>query len=243
MSVMNGFWMAGLGVQALLALVLAGRKRWKAFPAFTAYVVFNLLEAAIGYAVLHNRSAYMYVYMIGETITVGLGLAVVYEIFSHLFQGHPALRKLAMQVFGVVAALLVMLAGAVIYARTPFHEKDIVTALLVVEEAARILEVGLLVFLFVFSGVFGLHWRQRVFGIALGLGIYVAVNLAEVTLMPYAGSATVTLALVGMVSFDLSLLIWLSYTLAPERVTVGTTLPKRAQLEQWNQAVMELIHQ
>jgi hypothetical protein len=240
---MHGLWIAGLGFQALLALALARENRWKKFPAFTAYIVFNLLEAAVGYASVHNHGAYLYVYIIGETVAVALGLAVVYEIFTHLLHPYPALRKLAALVFRIVAVLLAVLAGAVIYGRAPFHERDVLTALLVVEEAARILEVGLVMFLFLFSSVFGLHWRQPVFGIALGLGVFVAVKLAEVTLLPHAGSAAEALNLTGMLTFDLSLLVWLGYTLAPERVTSVAELPQRAQLEQWNQAIMELVNQ
>jgi hypothetical protein len=43
-------------------------------------------------------------------------------------------------------------------------------------------------------------------------------------------------------AFDCSLLIWLGYLLAPpERATSTLNVPK-AQLEQWNQAVTELIN-
>lgn len=242
LSVIHGIWLAGMGFQVLLAVVLIRKKSWKKFPVFTSYVVFNLLEAAVGYVLQHNRNAYLYAYVIGETISVVLGLALVYEIFTHLFQPHPALRKLAVLVFRIVAVLLVLLAGGVIYARSPFHQSDIVAALLVVEEAARILEVGLIMFLFLFCSVFGLHWRQFVFGIALGLGIFVAVKLAEITLLPHAPSSAGVLAMAGVLSFDLSLLIWLGYSVMPERVA-SVELPKRAQLEQWNKAIMELINQ
>jgi threonine/homoserine/homoserine lactone efflux protein len=99
-------------------------------------------------------------------------------------------------------------------------------------------------FLFVFSSVFGLHWRQPVFGIALGLGTYVAVKLAEVALLPYAGStAGAALRVAGIICFNVSMLVWLGYTILPERAAGKAEMPKRAQLEQWNQAIMELIHQ
>jgi hypothetical protein len=48
--------------------------------------------------------------------------------------------------------------------------------------------------------------------------------------------------LAHVVSFDLSILIWLGYLAVPERVTSRAEVPQRAQLEQWNQAVMELIN-
>jgi hypothetical protein len=37
--------------------------------------------------------------------------------------------------------------------------------------------------------------------------------------------------------------IWIIYLLAPELATSPAEMPKRAQLEQWNKAIMELIYQ
>ncbi len=112
------------------------------------------------------------------------------------------------------------------------------------EEAARVVEVGLLVFLFAFSRAFGLHWRQSIFGIALGLGAFTSVDLAAVAMHTHIGQAAyLALSLARVIAFNVSLLIWMGYILAPERITSTTELPQRAQLEQWNQAMMELIHQ
>jgi hypothetical protein len=242
LTLMNGLWLTAVGLEALLLAVLSVKGRWKQFPVFASYIAFNLLEATVAYFLQHNSRAYLYVYVIGETVSVVLGVALVYEIFGCLFLPHPALRGLAKTIFRVVVVLLAVLAVTV-YMQSPLHGSHLSKALLVVEEGARILEVGLIMFLFICSSVFGLHWRQPVFGIALGLGIYVAVKLAVVTLLPHVSSAAGPLTLAGMFCFDLSLLIWLGYTLAPERVVAKAEMPKRAQLEQWNQAIMELIHQ
>jgi hypothetical protein len=243
-SVIHGLWFAGLVLQAVLAGVLLVKKMWGKFPIFTAYLLFSLLDAAVAYAVFQHRSLYFYTYVVGETIFALLGLGVVYEIFTHLFSAQPALRKLAKLVFRGVVVLLVVLAGAVIYAQTPIGEKGIGVAILVGEEAARIIEVGLVMFLFLFSSVFGLHWRQSVFGIALGLGILTATELVAVTMMQHVGQTVqVYLSLAQMFAFNFSLLIWMGYLLAPERVTSAAEVPKQAQLEQWNQAIMELINQ
>jgi hypothetical protein len=118
-----------------------------------------------------------------------------------------------------------------------------VAGFVILEQGTRIAEVGLVVFLFSFSGVFGLHWRQSIFGMALGLGVFVSVELIGITLRAHYGNVAMPVFTVARsLSFNFSLLIWLGYILAPERVTIAA-LPKRAQLEQWNQAVMELIHQ
>src|SRR5260221_10400406 len=174
-SVIHGVWSLGLALQVLLAMVLIVKGLWRKFPIFASYTVFSLLETAVGYAVFHNQAVYFYVYLIGESVLLIMGLALVYEIFVHLFSSQPALRKMAALIFRVVVILLVLLAGAVIYFKSPIlaphGQGGIGSALLIVEEAARILQVGLIVFLFLFSIAFGLHWRQHVFGIVLGLGI------------------------------------------------------------------------
>jgi hypothetical protein len=170
-----------------------------------------------------------------------LGFAVVYEVFQHLFSAHKALLKLAGLIFRWTVAALFCLALVVILVQSP-GASSLGKAVLVLEEATRIVEVGLLMFLFGASAAFGLHWRQAEFGIALGLGLFVAIQLTTVTLLSQLGkSAWEVLNVVRIFAFDTSLLVWLGYLLAPERATSGGEVPKRAQLEQWNQAVTELI--
>jgi hypothetical protein len=146
----------------------------------------------------------------------------------------------------------VLLAGAVIYFKSPIlaphGQGGVGSALLIVEEAARILQVGLIVFLFLFSSAFGLHWRQHIFGVALGLGVATVVELVAVTLALHTGPLLAqsflakSLNVAHVVSFDFSILIWLGYLALPERAASRAEVPQRAQLEQWNQAVMELIN-
>jgi hypothetical protein len=151
---------------------------------------------------------------------------------------------MASVIFRWVIVLLIFLGFAVIYWHSSTESSPLVSAVLVMEEATRIVEVGLLMFLFLFSGAFGLHWRQHVFGIALGLGVFTAVELAAVTVRAYLGPVALqTFAIARALAFNFSLLIWLGYLLMPERVTESAEIPKQAQLEQWNQAVMELISQ
>jgi hypothetical protein len=243
-SVVQGVWAIGLVLQFLLAATLLAKKAWGKFPLFVAYSVFNLIESAVMYALLSHSVAYFYAYVAGETVAVALGLAVVYEIFTRLFFLYPGLRRVTrLSLYGVVA-MLAVLAVAVLSSHTPIEKNGVLQAVFLVEEAARVVEVGLLTFLFVFYSLFGLHWRQSVFGITLGLGIYTVVKLLALTLMPYLSpSGGLAGNLISVLAFDCSLLIWLGYMLAPERVINTGELPQRAQLEQWNQAIMELINQ
>src|SRR5205807_8551039 len=155
---------------------------------------------------------------------------------------YPALRALAKLVAQWIIVTLVVVGCIVIYAQSA-APNPIRVAMLIVEEATRTIEVGALLFLFLFASAFGLHWRQHVFGVALGFGFFISVELIAITMRLYLGFTPGAFSLARMLAFDVSLLMWLGYLLAPEAKTQRTEVPKLSQLEQWNQALMELIHQ
>jgi hypothetical protein len=243
-SLIHSIWLAQLGLQGLLAVVLLARKTWVQLPIFTVYSIFNLLTGISSYLLYKNPVLYFYVFWIEEGIAVILGLAVLYEIFIKVFSLHSALRKLATLAFRWAVTVLLGLGCAVVYFHSPSGLRNISSAVFVAAEVARILEVGLLMFLFTFSRVVGLHWRQVVFGVALGLGVFTTVELILVTVRSQLGAgAADVLSIIRMLAFNTGLLLWIGYLLAPERVTSVAELPKRTQLEQWNKAIMELINQ
>lgn len=241
-SLNHAVWLAGIGVQLVLASTLLLKRLWLKYPAFCGYTFFNLFAAALTYSLRGHTNLYFYVFWTCDAIGIVLGLAVVRELFTAVFAPHPALRKLATVIFRIAVVLLVAFACVVIYMQS-MDARDIATAVLLAAEAARLIELGLIMFLFLSAGAFGLHWRQHVFGIALGLGMFAAVQLTSVTLLGHANSTMVeAFSLARSISFAVSLLIWLGYLVIPEKVAANGEVPKRAQLEQWNQAVMELIN-
>jgi hypothetical protein len=243
-SIIHALWIAGMATQGLLAVVLISKKVWRKFPFFTCYSLASCLASVMIYALQKKPVGLFYAYWIGEAVSVVLGFAVVYEIFKHLFSVHGALSKLASLIFRCAIVVFLCVGLVMIFVQTPGSIGNIGKGILVVEQATRIIEVGLLMFLFGCSSAFGLHWKQSAFGIALGLGIFATVELTAVTLRAQVGAqAADILNIVRILAFNISLFIWLGYLLVPERATSAGEIPKRAQLEQWNQAVMELISQ
>jgi hypothetical protein len=240
-SLIDVFWIAGMGLQGMLAVVLLSKTAWKRYPFFTGYSLFNFIVTVSFYFLQHQPKLFFYSYWIQETVTIVLGFGVFYEIFQHLFSSHKALLKLASLIFRWTVVVLFCVGLVVVLAQSP-SAGSLSKTVLLLEEGMRIVEVGLLMFLFGASAAFGLHWKQAEFGIALGLGLFVAVELTAVALRSQIGlQGWQVLNIVRILSFDLSLLVWLGYLLVPERVPGSADVPKRAQLEQWNQAVMELI--
>jgi hypothetical protein len=242
-SLIHDFWISGLVLQSALALVLLAKRFWGCFPLFTAYSLFNLVGTAVCFLIRSKGVLYFYTFWINEGIAILLGLAVVFEIFQHLFSVHIGLRKLATLVLRI--SIVVLIVGGILVAilQSSGMASRVVKAVVTIAEGARIVEVGLFLSLFVFSTVFGLHWRQHIFGIALGLGINTAVELVVLAMHVHFGiKSAPALSVLRLVSFSTALLIWIGYILVPEPATVGE-LPKREQLEQWNKAVMEFMHQ
>jgi hypothetical protein len=140
--------------------------------------------------------------------------------------------------------VLVLMGCVVLYAQSAADKDKLSAAVMVVEEATRIIEVGLLMFLFLFSTAFGLHWRQCVFGMALGLGIFATVELIGITLQNYWGTAVQnSFAIVRPIAFNVSLMVWAGYLVAPEKKTSLAEAEHHGQLEQWNQVLTEFIYQ
>jgi len=242
-SIIHGLWYVEIVIQTILAIIVIVKKSWRELPGFSSYILFAATASLVKYAIspAHNTVPYFYAYWIAEAGGIVLGLVVVREIFMKLFAPHLALRKLAALIFRVAIILLVAFGCAVMYAQAPGLQ-GFYKGATIGEEATRIVQVGLIMFLFLSSGAFGLHWRQGIFGIALGFGIFTSVELVMLAVYLRIGSAALpAYAIARLVAFSLSLLVWMGYLLAPERVTASAEMPKRAQLEQWNQAVLELI--
>ena len=240
-AITNEIMIGSIVLQVLLAVVVLAKRTWRSYPAFSAYVFFSVFETVLTSVLRYRGIQYFYPFFVCEAIGIVLGLAVVREIFTNLFSPHPALRKLATVTFRVAVVALIVLACAVYFAEHG-SSRGFYRGIMQGQEAARIVELGVIMFLFLSSSAFGLHWRQHEFGIALGLGTCAAVELFNVTLIPHVGKeAAQIFNLVRSLSFDLSLLIWMGYLLVPERTTSSAEIPRQDQLEQWNEAVMELI--
>ena len=242
-STIHSLWYVQIAIQVILSSVVLGNRAWRELPGFSAYILFATSASLGKYAISHSHTglAYFYAYWICEAVAIVLGMVVVREIFMKLFTPHLALRKLAALIFRVAITILVACGIVVVYLQAR-GGPDITNSVMIGEEATRIVEVGLIMFLFLSSSAFGLHWRQNVFGIALGLGIFTSVELVMLAIRLHLGpTVEPQCSLARLVAFSLSLLVWLGYLLAPERATSSVEIPKRAQLEQWNQAVMELI--
>lgn len=236
----GGLQTGGLVLYGLLASCLLAKKAWQNFPVFTFYVLFDFGFEVVSHVMVFASQKYVVFNFILLVITQLMRFGVIYEIFTHLFRHHVALRWLASKVFVCATILLMVLALKSVYVQHSAEASNNISIFLsTVVEGILIIEVGLIMFLFLCSSAFGLRWREHIFGIALGLGTLSAVNLVVVTLQVHSISAILDFA--QIIAFDFSVLIWLVYLLSPES-EMNEDWTSRPQLSKWEEKLAALTH-
>jgi hypothetical protein len=216
-------WAAGiLMIGAILAMLIKRGLRQQ-FPLFFSYVIFQAIGSSLLLVLRPHYSLYFYAYWTFALLGVFVEFVVIYEIFSHIFSPYEALRRIAMVLFRWSALVLVMVAVVASVASGQSGLTRIMTTILALERSVRVMQVGLVLFLFLFSQQVGLTQRHRVFGISLGFGITASVELLVVTMISNMDSGQhAGIALLSSGAFVMAAGVWTYYMRIeePERVKV-----------------------
>jgi hypothetical protein len=189
-----------------------------------------------------SYASYFYTYWATQSISIALGFSVVYEIYRKVFQNYDAIRRFGGIIF---ASAAVALLGVVVLTAASAPGVDvpgIIKAVVLLERSVRLMQCGLLAFLFLLTLFFGLPWRNYLFGIALGFGAFATMELVALAVRSHMGAiADNALSQINSGAFDGGVLIWVCYLLAPEPAPQYAGLVAHNDLERWNQALLEML--
>jgi hypothetical protein len=228
-----------LALQMLLLWILIRRKRFGSFPWFFAYTVFSVLATSARFLFRNDTALYPSVYWTTDLVYLVLGVAVLYEIFRHVFGdvATPLWRYGILMLFVTLAVLLTLTRSTHPFAGVGAFAPTV----LVAELGVRFLQVLMFVLLLVLAAFYGLRWRQPAFGICAGYGIYASVNLLTTTKYYESGTEfTYLWGWVSVITYTIAVLIWLLYFAAPieEETLRGKGPPLSAQeLERYKEIV------
>jgi len=109
------------------------------------------------------------------------------------------------------------------------------SGIMILDRSVAIMQAGLLLFLFLFSRMFGLSWRSFTLGIALGFGIFASTELAywAVRLTDLTEHSKDLLDLLPTGSYHISVLVWLGYLVAAEKPVRAATCPA-PDMDRWS---------
>ena len=217
------WWLAPI-VQVCLMVCMVRRGQRRRFPAFFAYTAIMLVffvAGVVSYRLSYN--IYFYVYWVGQLLVVGAEFAVMHEIFRSIFLPYESLRELGDVLFKWSAMVLVLVAVVCAVSGHAAVDNRAIQTIVILERSVRVMQVGLVLFLFLFASHVGLTTRSHIFGLALGFGIFAAIQLAVVTVWALMGTeGNNELGLLSSGAYNVACCLWLQYlrTREPERVTI-----------------------
>ncbi len=249
----HALWTVRVALQAILLVVLVRRRVYRQFPIFLAYtawqVVIGSLLVLLDYVNFSWAGYYYYeIYRIDTAGWAILGFCILYELFDNLIGDYPVLRSTGSSLYRQTVLFFLAIALALAWYAPAYSAEALMPNFSVLQRSVRLLQCGLLIFLFVFARSFGLSWKNRVFGIALGFGIAGTVSLVMAAVhvhMTVVTGPTIPKTIMELVNQtgDLSaVVVWMVYVLAPEskRIDVFPTLPDD-NLQSWNRELRRLL--
>lgn len=241
----NAVWIGGIALQAVVCMVMGTRGSAKTFPKFFVYSLFGAIQSALllNISFHGNYRWYFATYHIGGAVSSILGFFVIQEVFVAAMRPLEGLRDLSVLAFRWAAALMLVIAFLVIANSQSPYAAGLPSAATNLESTVKLMQVGLLLMLFMFSKRIGLSVKTRTFGIALGLGLVASVSMFSAPLGAHLhGSNAALLQLIKATVFMLICGAWVAYFALPVTDEKPIIVPIASPLMRWNEIAAAIGH-
>jgi hypothetical protein len=234
-------WCAQPVLDTAVAVTLWRRKLHKRFPAFFLFLVIQVVNFAVIFPLWRsgNYEWYFWPFWIGEALNAILGFKVIHEIFIDVFRPYHTLKDLGTILFKW-AGIVMLLVSVVVAFSNSFEQSPLMHAITTLQRSVRIVQLGLILFLLLFSRFLGVSRRQISFGVSLGFGLFAGVNLMMHALFSGGFIRQSMFNLIDMSAYNAAVIIWIGYSLATESVRVAGK--NRLQTERWEQGLSDIQH-
>lgn len=232
-------WCAQPILQSVVAVILWRRKLHKQFPMFFLFLLVQVANFAVIFPLwlTGNYKLYFGPFWLGEAVNAVLGFKVIHEIFVDVFRPYHTLKDLGTLLFKW-AGVVMLLVSVVVAFSNSFDQSPLVHALTTLSRSVRIVQIGLILFLLLFSRFLGVSRKQVSFGISLGFGLFAGVELLLYALNSGGFVKQGVLNPINMLTYIVAILVWISYSLSRQAVRVAAV--NRLQTERWEQGLADL---
>lgn len=230
------FWFTSPALQAVIAFIMVRRNMRRDYPMFFNYTIFQVVSHVLMFVLWKSSyQLYYYGYWTNSALGILLGFAVIREVFLESFRPFEGLRELGEMLFSWSLLVLVLIALISAFSSSTPDDGRLYIALITGERSIRILQCGLVLFMFVFARYLGVNAKHQLFGIALGFGTFAAVEMITLLLrMQYSIISGNMMRIFISGSYFVAVAVWLGYTLAPVPARRAELLP---QSERWNHSL------
>jgi hypothetical protein len=232
-------WCAQPILQSVVAVILWRRKLHKQFPVFFLFLLAQVANFALTFPLwlVGDFKTYFVFFWLGEAVNAVLGFKVIHEIFLDVFRPYHTLKDLGTLLFKW-AGVVMLLVSVVVAFSNSFDQNPLVHALTTLQRSVRIVQLGLILFLLLFSSFLGVSRKQVSFGISLGFGLFAGVELMLYALNSGGFVKLNHLNLINMSTYNLAIFVWLGYSLS--RKTVRVAAANHLQTQRWEQGLADL---
>jgi hypothetical protein len=231
------------GVQPILQSVVAAifwrRKLHRQFPAFFWFLVAQITNFAVTFPLwlTGHGNLYFWFFWLGEAVNAVLGFKVIHEIFLDVFRPYHTLKDLGTLLFKWAGVVLLLLSVVVAFSNS-LDRDPVVHALTTLQRSVGVVQLGLILFLLLFSRFLGVSRKQVSFGISLGFGLFAGVELLMLALNSGGFVAQDNLNLIDMATWNMAILIWFGYSLSRKALRQASV--NHLQTQRWEQSLADL---
>jgi hypothetical protein len=201
-------------LQITLVIFMFRCRYHKAFPRFFSYILFQTLKSAclfVAYRYFSDRT-YFDAYWTGNALSVIFAVAVMDEILRSLFNEYGGIQSLGATIFRWSCGLLLLVAIVGALSGSGTSGDRVVATVFAFDRSLRLMQVGLFLLLMLLCRLLKNCWRQPVFGIALGFGVFASIELILVSVVMWSGdSHAVLISLVKSAAYNVVTLVWIGY--------------------------------
>lgn len=230
----------GIVVQTYTLRILNRRKLRSEFPVFFRYSVVCIAACAVSLVpFVFFCPQYFYIYWVLNALTMGFEFAVLYELLVNALKPYSALIDLGKMLFRWAAVFLILAALLTAFATTGSGNNKLIAASELLQRTVRLMQCGLLLLFFGLEKRLGLTWRTHSMSIALGLGIYAAVDLSSTYLIDRIPALTGAFQIFANVVYLGAACLWASSLASPEPARNNVLeSPSRLIFQRWNEALI-----
>jgi hypothetical protein len=215
---MNGImmyviWLVGPVLQITLLIFMTQRRLHVVFPRFFSYIVFQVVKSGVLFGIYrYYHENYFDAYWTGNAISVLLSVTVMDEILHNLLEGYGGIQRLTSLIFRWACGLLLLLSIVNAFSTQQTSSDRVISIVLAFDRSVRVMQCGLFFLLLILSRLLRNCWRQNVFGIALGFGLFASIELILVSIVMYFGDRGATvISLIKSAAYNGVTLLWVMY--------------------------------
>ena len=229
-------WFLGPALQALIAVLMVRHRLHRQYPMFFNYMIFQVLHEAINFIALQiSRPVYYYTYWTLDVLAVVVSFLVLREIFMQAFRPYEALCELGNMLFRW-SCLVLLIIGTVTALSSSMKGPELFYSVLVSgARSVAVMQCGMVLFMALLGHHLGVTWRQYLFGIAMGFGIFASIEMLATSALQVHLLSNHVSNIIGSSAYMLAVFIWLAYTWAPE--VEPRKIEILPQSERWNHAL------